>query len=1198
MIKKLDKYQDGGKPKKRVIFVEAPVDTNAYYNSKIEGVDIGTFDTELFRTGRNKLAEELYNIKEQYNLPGKKYSDGDEFVDKIFDLVNNTNDFNVLASYIKDTYKVDLSNNENLKKAFAESTGFPNIVKYGLDNFETVYEDFVDDTFLIEAKKIAKASKEIDNIPTEIVSLYGKDDFERATKKYNKDSLKGADVILLGHSGTKIAGVDNELWNSYLRDNMDSKNTCYGGMCIGRSVADDFKEVPNFTGTVYNKWFGIPEYNSFKGKGSFADIFFGNLENEDEEIKPFKPEYGRDFVNFQRNPELIVRNNYDELGRVIRASDLVELPQQIEPIPTLPTLRTNVSQKDGGKLNYTMKNTKFPIAGSKFKKQQGGYGELQGDAGNLLRDIMGGTTLSGMFDQQTGSYTNMSYQDYLSENKYSKPYPKKDWLGNTTLYVKDQYGNEVKAKDLEKDIDAYNTGKANEFNQNQEQFNKFLPITQNMAGLFDLQQREREEIENKKLRVQDFPTSTSSYAPVGFAQDGGGMNIEETTSPSLEAIMKGLPKGMSKKHKDMVVNSAKREILNKLLGTVEVPQEMNSLPQQTLGYKRNSPYKNLPATNITEIPITEDGGDMEYMKEGGQPKGTNGQVKKSWREGKKLAVYMDGTWHHFGDSSMQDFRQHKSEKRKKAWYDRHAKALKGDDSRSKAFRVYAKKTWEDGGQPKLNVMSNIEKPIRQYRQGGSVFDKDLIANEESKAKNYLNLPPLIPIQTEVKETIVLPDGNLVKTNAKLRHSKMTDNEVTDIVPESSYVLSQFGDTKIYRDEAKQVVLEMKAEPYNIHRASGVPQAKSLGDIMKHNVMSPADLSRVVNNRFKIVEGDDPFLNQTNEANKFNRTAYLQAIIGLSEYDKARKGIDNSISTQMGAQMVAKHGGKVMANYKVPKAVDPVSAVIAGIPALANIGFNIADRITTKKNTRLNDADINRYGETARRNLGLSTMSNALGVALQNPEVTPAIYGTDYLDVMNSNNMAYLNNVSRRATTDTFNNRLDTSSMNPQMAMLLGERDNAMRYEALGKTAADLAKTRGDLFAKYMQMKQATADRNVDNRTSAKNSTQAALNSQVGTLGGIFAGAADTNTNIEANLLDARMANRGNYAANISRLNSSLGQSLQNVANVGLQMYTSDQAAKNADAQNRNSKTIKYQAECQRQGFNWICAPDGVCYCDN
>lgn len=113
----------------------------------------------------------------------------------------------------------------------------------------------------------------------------------------------------------------------------------------------------------------------------------------------------------------------------------------------------------------------------------------------------------------------------------------------------------------------------------------------------------------------------------------------------------------------------------------------------------------------TESVSFEGGGELGYYESGGKtPEGKDSDVKKSWRKGKKLAVYMGGKWRHFGDSSMQDFRSHKDKDRKKAWYDRHAKALKGDDPQAKAFRIYAKKTWEDGGmQP--------EQPQPQEQQG-------------------------------------------------------------------------------------------------------------------------------------------------------------------------------------------------------------------------------------------------------------------------------------------------------------------------------------------------------------------------------------------------------------------------------------------------------------------------------------------------
>lgn len=81
------------------------------------------------------------------------------------------------------------------------------------------------------------------------------------------------------------------------------------------------------------------------------------------------------------------------------------------------------------------------------------------------------------------------------------------------------------------------------------------------------------------------------------------------------------------------------------------------------------------------------------------PKGQykNGQRKASWREGKKIAIYMDGSWHHFGQKGAPDFRSHGSEKRRKAYKARHASNEKGDSPRAKAFRVYNRITWSTGG---------------------------------------------------------------------------------------------------------------------------------------------------------------------------------------------------------------------------------------------------------------------------------------------------------------------------------------------------------------------------------------------------------------------------------------------------------------------------------------------------------------------
>ena len=76
---------------------------------------------------------------------------------------------------------------------------------------------------------------------------------------------------------------------------------------------------------------------------------------------------------------------------------------------------------------------------------------------------------------------------------------------------------------------------------------------------------------------------------------------------------------------------------------------------------------------------------------------SNGTIKKSTRKGKKAMVYMEGKWHHFGDSAMGHNYSASARARAKS---RHKKNLEGNDPRARANRVYWKKYWEKGGSVK------------------------------------------------------------------------------------------------------------------------------------------------------------------------------------------------------------------------------------------------------------------------------------------------------------------------------------------------------------------------------------------------------------------------------------------------------------------------------------------------------------------
>lgn len=94
---------------------------------------------------------------------------------------------------------------------------------------------------------------------------------------------------------------------------------------------------------------------------------------------------------------------------------------------------------------------------------------------------------------------------------------------------------------------------------------------------------------------------------------------------------------------------------------------------------------------------------------------TDGTIQKSTREGKKAMVYMDGSWHHFGDSSMG---HNYSESARKRAFSRHKKNLEGSDPRAKANRVYWKKYWEKGGSVK-SPTSKVKSHTRSVKGKGN-----------------------------------------------------------------------------------------------------------------------------------------------------------------------------------------------------------------------------------------------------------------------------------------------------------------------------------------------------------------------------------------------------------------------------------------------------------------------------------------------
>lgn len=875
------------------------------------------------------------------------------------------------------------------------------------------------------------------------------------------------------------------------------------------------------------------------------------------------------------------------------------------------------------------------------KYQQGGATQLYGQAGDYLSNLLGGIESNPIFTPKTGTYQAPKFSEWMKSNNYPKPYAKQDFLGNTSWYVKDASGAEVSIKDLGETFKTNVSGESKDFADSQKAFNESLPLAKQLSALFDIQQKGNEEIENAKPILQDFQPLAASFAPRGFAQQGGVVDGQAQTKvmPSTDAIIGGLPKEMSEDDVDMVAkNAAKeqiratREKLNDAYETLLEDAEtklkqklaLKGLDEETADsfiedlYQNNFPVfdEELPESfspirkaTIEDVkakfgiflPDLKDEVENIYNIEKGlkerfsalsakeielemgvESKATD---RKPKREGFKY--FQQG-----GEpvSQLQQIMGYKdnSPYRNMATQNFSTNTLTMEGVSRPILAIanngMSKVMQPNSGLHKFNGATNImeipiakdggrqmifnlfkQRPVGNYENGGSTVSPSIqnnlpVGNAKKKIEGFIDIASLSPIQAEKGELIVLPTLDVTKVNAKKRHHQMPEDQVTDVVPENSYILSQFGKVDIYKSEADQAIVEVQNKPYNIYGTNPEPKTKSLGDYMSKKKMKPADLGRTLLNKYKQMNNPgDPFTEQTNAANKYTLSKYLEVLIGLSEMDKTRKGLndDNSVAPQM----FAKDGGRVLrTDYNVPKAqagaiIGGASALISGIGSLFT---NAKNRKLLQQNTAASLLDI---GNLYKQQTGLENTAlaaNLVGFAAQNPEIKPVLENTNFLDATQrfipQQQTDYL---MGRALA----NRPDVTGMDPRLANGITGRYYAQALDNQSNFALQAAQARIGFLNNYLQQKQAAENRNAASRTNAFNATMANMNNLFAGSAGAISGSMTNEQNLLTNKLNATMAVRGQKTSGLIVLKNQLLQGLTNSAALGLQAYNDAQSAK-------------------------------------
>ena len=552
--------------------------------------------------------------------------------------------------------------------------------------------------------------------------------------------------------------------------------------------------------------------------------------------------------------------------------------------------------------------------------------------------------------------------------------------------------------------------------------------------------------------------------------------------------------------------------------------------QQVMGYKDNSPYKNLPFQVFNTDTLTMEGVSKPLLAipDKGQPRvmlPNSGiyefpmanritEIPITMQGGK---VNLTGKINPFAQLPADYFKEGGSVK---------TSLITDSDAHNKKKGPGSSYPKNGPMGPKGYSYSTGKRDVEDY----TVFNE------------YIPTENLIPIQTEMDELIVLPTGDITPVMATKKHTKMDESEVTDVTPEGSYILSAHGDVKIYKDEADSVITELGIKPYRLGYAQEKPTEKTLSSLMDSKKMSPADLGAKVMKQFPIWKTNNIFEASANMENKTNRKPYLEGIIQLSELDRYRKGLIQP------EQM--KNGGMVMRRSFLPSIQDG-GLIAAGSGLLQGImGLVGAEQQRKEAQRAYGDITrlVNQSSQTQGDLLGLGAGFGIASTLAQDPTVDYLQLDPSYVRQMEYRTpMGLRESMANRA----YVNRPDYMRYAPSFGAGLSAEQAAYSSAVKQGYDAEMSLFERDRAARnqWLTTMQGYQDKNAEFRNAATNAMRLNRNQMIGNVGDRAQGLYDSEAAIEANRANAiaaaarlgqTAANQQAIAARTQGINSAIG----------------------------------------------------------
>jgi len=195
------------------------------------------------------------------------------------------------------------------------------------------------------------------------------------------------------------------------------------------------------------------------------------------------------------------------------------------------------------------------------------------------------------------------------------------------------------------------------------------------------------------------------------------------------------------------------------------------------------------------------------------------------------------------------------------------------------------------------MYENAEVPARSFELGGNIG--------EMLGEEYT------PIQAEKgdsgKEVLLMTNGDLVDTNATKSHDEMEDEDITDIVPENSYVFSASDDIAVDLSDVADTVIGLGISSYSENGDNYGGGLVTFGDLFgDEGEHTFAEIGNKIKRMYptKYENEKDIFNDDTNKDNKTSRVPILQKVISMQEAKRANKETEESAVPQL------KYGGLI------------------------------------------------------------------------------------------------------------------------------------------------------------------------------------------------------------------------------------------------------------------------------------------------